>query len=141
MKIDHDKLVKIMKNSQPVSRSQLSTIGMLIQGVSIAMMVVYTILQCGVVISCGEGACPRWVAKRPQNRPSCSFRQSAFTGLRLLRSRTGWCGIPTSPLATGSLFTSGSLLTTGISFGSAIEVTQIDIQATEAVQQRAARQA
>ncbi|MNL51230.1 hypothetical protein D3C87_1743110 [compost metagenome] len=44
-------------------------------------------------INCGEGACFRWVAKRPQIQALRRFRQ---TVLRLLRSRAG-----ASSLATG----------------------------------------
>ena len=92
---------------------------------------------------CGEGACrnaapPRWVAKRPQNRLPRLFRQTALAGLRLLRSRTG-----TSPLATGNALIKGSIPTTVFGWQklwSAIEITQSDIQAPEAVQQGAAWQ-
>ncbi len=34
----------------------------------------------GAVRACGEGACPRWVAKRPSNLQSRCFRQATVSG-------------------------------------------------------------
>jgi hypothetical protein len=54
-------------------------------------------LFTGDRLSCGEGACSRWVAQRPHAQTTRWVRITACTGLRLLRSRavasylaTGW---------------------------------------------------
>ncbi len=59
------------------------------------------------LITCGEGACPRWTAKQvPALQPNLIWHP-AFAGLRLLGSRTG-----ASPLATGFVQDSGAAILT-----------------------------
>jgi len=43
---------------------------------------------------CGEGIYPRWVAQPPHSSHRCFSGRPRQPDWRLLRSRTGWCGIP-----------------------------------------------
>ncbi len=48
---------------------------------------------------CGEGACSRWAAKRPQNQSQLGVSgKTRLRGLRLLRSRAGASSLATKNL-------------------------------------------
>ncbi|MOA15528.1 hypothetical protein D3C78_1356880 [compost metagenome] len=75
----------------PSSGARVRRVNSSSSSISVSDMLTCCVIFKACTVPCGEGACPRWVAKRPLRLSGIS--RSLY--LRLLRSRTG-----ASPLAT-----------------------------------------